>query len=353
MPNSKRRALPPLLPVSEIKSRLNLLFPEEFPDRSILTGNAASRVLFVFLYGGFIEPEGRFLRPSFIYFFTDEQADQQGDEARLRWAGNALRPGFRPAGLRWYADNSRETIRDDLMRNQLVRLGVVGRRPGVPTTSSQPIYCLSITFATLFDPQLKDDQLAEAMAIWRKAHLSEASQSRMRLRAARLGADATDVLVNMPDGSRVRVSAGPSSLILKGIVEHFAPRYLDQPAVLWISASDKKIHPQFVEAAAVVGLKFQPNAELPDLILADLGDPVRFVFCEIVATDGAVTEARKADLLKIIRASNVPEARVEFLTAFEDREAGPFRKNFGALAGDGMAWFRTEPELLVRLTRFR
>lgn len=108
-----------------------------------------------------------------------------------------------------------------------------------------------------------------------------------------------------------------------------------------------------MEAAAVVGLKFQPNAELPDLILADLGDPVRFVFCEIVATDGAVTEARKADLLKIIRASNVPEARVEFLTAFEDREAGPFRKNFGALAGDGMAWFRTEPELLVRLTRLR
>ena len=60
------------MPVSEIKSRLNLLFPEEFPDRSILTGNAASRVLFVFLYGGFIEQDGRFLRPSFIYFFTDE-----------------------------------------------------------------------------------------------------------------------------------------------------------------------------------------------------------------------------------------------------------------------------------------
>ena len=108
-------------------------------------------MLFVFLYGGFIEREGRFLRPSFIYFFTDEQADQQGDDARLRWVGNALRPEFRPAGLRWYADNSRETIRDDLMRNQLDRLGVVGRRPG------------------------------------------EASQSRMRLRAARLGADATVV----------------------------------------------------------------------------------------------------------------------------------------------------------------
>ena len=41
---------------------------------------------------------------------------------------------------------------------------------------------------------------------------------------------------------------------------------------------------------------------------------------------------------------------------FIEREGRFLRPSFiyfGALAGDGMAWFRTEPELLVRLTRFR
>ena len=59
----------------------------------------------------------------------------------------------------------------------------------------------------------------------------------------------------MPDGTRLRVSAGPSSLILKAMIEQFAPRYLKQPVVLWISASDKKTWPQFVEAAKHVGLR--------------------------------------------------------------------------------------------------
>ncbi len=345
--------LPELPDIGEIKARLNLLFPAEFPNRAILTGETAARAVFVFLYGGFVEHAERFLRPSFIYLFTAEQAKRRDHAVREQWAAQAATSGFRPAGKRWYADNSRETLRDDLIRNQLVPLGAVGRRLGIPTTSSKPIYFLTDSFAALWGPGLQGAALIEALAAWRSAHLNPSTLSRMKLRAARLGADATDVLIEMPDRTRTRLSAGPSSVILKGLIEDFAPRYLKQPMVLWISASDKKVHPHFVGAAALVGLAFPPNAELPDLILADLGEPVRFVFCEVVATDGAVTEARKADLLKIVHGSDIPLSQVEFLTAFEDREAGPFRKNFSALADEGIAWFRSEPDLLVRLTRLK
>ena len=71
--------LPELLSVEEVRNRLEIIFPEIIPDRNILVGIMAARVIFVFLYGGFIEGYGRYLRPSYIYFFTEEQAKKTSD----------------------------------------------------------------------------------------------------------------------------------------------------------------------------------------------------------------------------------------------------------------------------------
>lgn len=122
--------LPALIPVEEVQRRLGFIFPLTFPDRGILTGIMAARVVFVFLYGGFSEGTGRLLRPSHVYFFTAEQASKTTDADREYWLSVATRPGNRPDGKRWYADTSRESIRDDLMRNQLLRLGIMHKLPG-------------------------------------------------------------------------------------------------------------------------------------------------------------------------------------------------------------------------------
>jgi len=342
--------LPELLSVEEVRNRLEIIFPEIIPDRNILVGIMAARVIFVFLYGGFIEGYGRYLRPSYIYFFTEEQAKKTSDADRNLWLSVAARPGNRPAGERWYADTSRESIRDDLMRNQLLRLGIVQKLPGYATTSSSPINWLSSEFAALFDPSLVEVSLGKAALQWRLKHLDPAILQRMALRAQGVQARDGDVLIDMPDGTRIRVSAGPSSNIIKGLIEDFTARHMENPTVLWISASDKKAYPQFIALSESVGLKFNLNSELPDLILADMGTPVRFLLCEVVATDGAVTEMRKQALLALVRSSNIPEKSVQFVSAFEDRESAAFRKNFSQLAVDTLVWFRTEPELLLILS---
>jgi hypothetical protein len=336
--------------IEEVRRRLEVIFPETFPDRSILIGIMAARVIFVFLYGGFVKGQGRFLRPSHVYFFTEEQAKMTTDQDRNHWLLVATRPGHRPEGKRWYADTSREPIRDDLMRNQLLRLGIMQKLPGRPVTSSLPIYYLSWDFAALFDPVLNDEALATAAQEWQSIHLDPATLQRMALRAQGIHLRDGDVLIEMPDRARIRISGGPSSEIIKGLIEDFTSRHMENPAVLWVSASDKKAYPQFVELAASVGLKFNLNAELPDLILADIGKTMRFLFCEVVATDGAVTETRKQALLALVRESNIPISAVQFLSAFEDREASAFRKNFSQLALDSLVWFRTEPDLLVILS---
>jgi hypothetical protein len=342
--------LPAMLSVQEIQERLTLIFPEEFPNRGILVGVMAARVVFVFLYGGFIEGEDRYLRPSNVYLFTEEQAGKCSDAERLDWIATVNRPGHRMPGRRWYADTSREPIRDDLMRNQLLRLGIMQKLPGNPTTTSLPINFLSRDFADLFSPGLAAADLIAATKKWYSLHMDQATRQRMALRAQGIQAKKGDLFIDLPDGTRIRITAGPSSQIAKGLIEEFATRHLESPAVLWLSASDEKAIPQFVKLAASVGLEFDVGAELPDLILADMKDPVRFLFCEVVATDGAVTESRKEALLGIVRDSNVPEEAVEFLSAFEDREAAAFRKNFSRLASDSLVWFRTEPGLLVVLS---
>ncbi len=341
--------LPPLPSVEEIRRRLALIFPEVFPDRRILVGEMAARVIFVFIYGGSVEGFGRYLRPAHVYLFTAEQSQLTSETDRLEWVIRTRRQGYRPAGTSWYADTSKETIRDDLMRNQLLRLGIMQKLPGIQSVSPKPTSYLRADFVALFDPSLAGEDLAAAISAWAERRLSPSTLQRMALRAQGIQAKDGDVFINLPDGSTLRISGGASALITKDVVEQFARRHLKHAAVLWVSASDKKAYPQFVELCSAVGLEFDLGAELPDLILADMTDPIRILFCEIVASDGPVTEARQNALFEIVDRSQIPRESVEFLTAFEDREATPFRKTFSQLAGNSMVWFRTEPGLLVTL----
>lgn len=350
----KAVSLPTLLSVKEIRKRLNLIFPDSFPDRTILVGDMAAKVIFVFLYGGFIDGSDRYLRPSFIYFFTEDQAKKKQDRNRTDWAASSIKPGFRPEGTRWYAgDGTREPIRDDLIKNELMRLGIVTKQPGYAVTSPKPTLALVDHFSILFDPDLTNDALVTAINVWRDTHLDQAVLQRMALRAKGIQAKKGDILIEMPDETKIRISAGPSSLIIQGLIEDYAKRHMTDPAVLWISESDKKEHLHLKEMAESVGLRFDLNAELPDLILAELGDPIEFIFCEVVASDGAVTESRKETLLQIIESSKIPTETVKFLTAFEDREAPAFRKNFSKLAIGSLMWFRTEPDLIILLSNHK
>lgn len=342
-----------LVSLKEVQQRLGQIFPQAFPDRRILVGTMATRVVYVFLYGDFIEGSGHYLRPSHVYFFTGEQATKTAQSERTEWRKDAGKPGFRPLGERWYADNSRESIRDDLMRNTMLRLGIAHKQSGIAVTSSKPIWYLDTDFAALFQPSLKGRALAQAIAKWRESALDKGTLQRMALRASGIQKKAGDIFIEMPDGARMRVSAGPSSVIAKDVIEQYAQKHLKAPSVLWLSASDKKAYPQFVELAATVGLRFDLNAELPDVILADMTQPVKFVFCEIVASDGAVTEARREALIQLIKRSRIPLSHVTFVTAYEDRDAAPFKKNFSQLAYNSYVWFRTEPELLVHLSSLR
>ena len=141
---------------------------------------------------------------------------------------------------------------------------------------------------------------------------------------------------------------GPSSEITKAVVEVFAPTFLTDPAVVFLSESGNKVVARDDELARSIGLTIQADKNLPDTILVDLGPthPL-LVFVEVVATDGPISQRRKEALEKLVAAAGFPAEHVAFVTAYLDRSAGPFKKTVDSLAWGSYAWFAAEPERLV------
>ena len=340
----------PLLPeIPEIEKRLKLVFPEGTPHRVYVVREMAAKTIFAMLYVGAVEGSGCWLAPKHVYRFSNAQTRIQTDEGRKTFREAAMRPGFVPKRDRWYADNSREPIRDETLKEGLVALGAVTVRPGIPTTSGQPRYALRTDFAELFNPQLQADMLAEKIVSWQKKHLSAEAQARLHIvrhgRTAAVGA----VTVRLPSGESRNMQAGLSSEITKQVVETFAPRFLVDPAVIWISESGNKVIQRDDALAREIGLDIRPERALPDIILADVADPLLLVFVEVVATDGSINESRRQSLLQVARDSKIDERHLLFVTAFLDRTESAFRKAVSNLAWGSFAWFAAEPKSVIAL----
>ena len=86
--------------------------------------------------------------------------------------------------------------------------------------------------------------------------------------------------------------------------------------------------------------KIEPDKNLPDLILADLGptEPL-IVFVEVVATDGAITLRRQEAIYSLTDAAGFHRSQIAFLSAYLDRDSAGFKKTIAGLAWNSFAWF--------------
>ena len=345
-------SLPSLLAVSDIHERLEAIFPDGIANRNYLTREIAAKTVFVMLYIGAVEGTGRWLRPDQVTRMTDSQAPLAGDNDREAWLTNSMRPTAGDIEGRWYAANTREPIRDETLREGLVRTGAVKERGGLPTTSPLPRYALSIGFADLFDPGLMGKSLRASIEEWQAEHLSAGALARLAI--VRRGATAGEgrVLVTFPSGETRHMEPGPSSAISKAVVEEFAPRFLERPAVIWLSESRNRVVARDDGLAHDIGLSIQADRNLPDLILADVG-PVKplLVFVEVVATAGPINEARQTVLMALAAEAGFSEEQVAFLTAYSDRDNAAFKRSVSELAWRSFAWFMSEPNHIVLLRR--
>lgn len=338
--------------ISLISERLQAIFPEGTENRNYVTREMAARAIYVMFYTTAIEGTDRWIRPSQITGMSDIQSDLIDYESREAWTLKSLtQKNWRPADA-WYAENSREPVRDETLRNGLVPFRAVVERPGIATTSSKPKYALEKEFSELFDQALVGEALTKAIASWQSTHLSKTAMSRLLLvkRGAKISSDA--VAVRLPNGELRSLSPGPSSVITKSVIEEFSARFLVEPIVLWLSESGRKVVTQDDALARELRLTIDSSKALPDIILVDLGsDPagseMLVMFVEVVATDGPINRERKNSLTKLAKEAGFDENHLAFLTAFSDRSSSAFRKCIADLALNSYAWCASEPDNII------
>ena len=339
---------PPLLPVPDIHERLQTIFPEGTENRNYVTRERAAKAVFVMLYIGAVEGSGCWLRPDQVTRMTTAQAALVEHAAREAWLEESMRRTVGSIEGRWYAANTREPIRDETLRKGLVRMGSVKEREGLPTTSPRLRYALAAGFARLLDPGLTGQTLRAEIEAWRAENLSRGALARVAIMRRGAVAGEGKVLVTFPNGETRHMEPGPSSVISKAVVEDFAPRFLERPGVIWLSDSRNQVVARDDRLANEIGLTVQPDRNLPDLIMVDLGpDEPLLVFVEVVATAGPVSEARRTALMAIATGAGFSEDQVAFLTACADRDDAAFKASVGVLAWRSFAWFMSEPGHIV------
>ncbi|MCP3958771.1 MAG: hypothetical protein GY719_13035 [bacterium] len=134
------------------------------------------------------------------------------------------------------------------------------------------------------------------------------------------------------------------------MVESFAPRFLNEPAVVAISESAVKLGYQDREVSKAIGLTIDVSGTLPDVVMVDLGsDPPLLVFVECVVTDGPVSERRKEDLEALAAGGGFQASDCAFVTVFRDRAEPVYRRMASSFAWGSFVWFASEPEHIVLL----
>ena len=349
----------PLPTVIDCEARLEHIFPRAAFD-TVLSNPLAAWSVAALLYvdavvpaSGNLPADATWARPSTVLWLSFDVYARDDPASRAAWrdaalGGNAKR---RVAELEatWdltfdprYGDNSREQVRDETWPRWADE-GAVRVKPGVRKTSPAPRWALTDAFADLFDPSLTGQAFFDALETFREAHMSPPGRVKA-LTARQRGERAHAVKVALPSGDVRQLEPGESSVILKGVIEHWAPRRLADAVVLSISEPGDKVYTADAATMQRLGLTIDPTTLLPDAVLVDVGaTPTVFWIVEAVASDGPIDEDRKRRLLRWAAEQRIPEQSCRFLTAFGSRNAAPAKRRLKDLAAGTFAWYADEP----------
>lgn len=332
-----------------------MIFPRAAFD-SIHSNPLAGAAIAAMIYVDAVAPPGgsdppTWARPSTCIWMSDSVLAHRADAERLAWRNAAERNKNRVVQLleTWgeefhprYADNTRETLRDETF-NSWLEHGALRRRAGLPTSSGAGRWALTASFADLFAPELIGEELAEAVETWRSNNMSPGPRLRA-MRAADRARQQHEVTVSLPGGTTRHLEPGDASIILKGVIEEWAPTRLVDPVVLTISEPGDKIFTGDAGTLRRLGVHLDPSRVLPDALLADIGqDPVVFWIIEAVASDGPITNERMQRLLAWAHEQRIDPATCRFLTAFISRTSAAARRRLKDLAIGSYAYYADEP----------
>lgn len=237
-------------------------------------------------------------------------------------------------GIR-YAPNTRETIRDEAVKF-FTEAGLLLRnpdKPDRPTNSGNTVYQLEPSALALLQNHGTPAWPANLASYLDTRSSIQAEIHRHRTLAR--------VPVTLPDGRQLTLSPGGQNLLIKAVVEHFAPIFTPGGVVAYIGDTETKFLHLETAYLAKLGIILDAAAKMPDVVIHDVKRNW-LVLIEAVTSAGPVDGKRRSELKQLFKEST---AGLVFVTAFETRKA--MQSFLSQISWESEVWIAEAPEHLV------
>ncbi len=234
-----------------------------------------------------------------------------------------------------YAANTRERIRRSTL-HQFIDMGLVrlnSDEPGRPPNSPKNVYQIEPSALELLQ-SFGGDQWDVRLESYLE---SMAGKNRLRQRARQM----ERIPVTLPDGEVLKLTAGGQNVLVKEIVEQFAPRFTPGGHVIYVGDAGKKHRHYDVQYLHRLGIEIDPHGKMPDVVIHHVARNW-LILIEAVTSHGPVNVLRHNQLRDLFAKSR--EGLV-FVTAFLDRIA--MREYLPEIAWETEVWVADAPGHLI------
>ena len=234
-----------------------------------------------------------------------------------------------------YAPNTRESIRRFTL-HQFVRMGLVLLNPddpSRPTNSPKNVYRIEPGALALLR-RYGTDEWEGALAAW-LASVEGSNRLAEQARAMQR------IPVTLPNGQRFELTPGGQNVLVREIIEEFAPRFTPGGHVVHVGDAGEKHLFYDARYMKKLGVEIDPHGKMPDVVIHHV-ERNWLVLIEAVTSHGPVNVLRHNQLKELFAGST---AGLVFVTAFLDRAA--MRGYLPELAWETEVWIADAPEHLI------
>jgi hypothetical protein len=234
-----------------------------------------------------------------------------------------------------YAPNTRETFRRQSM-HQFIQAGVClynPDKPERPVNSPLAVYQIAPAILQLlraYGTKKYKRKLDEHLSIHKTLAEMYAKEREMAM-----------VPLMIRDGVEIALSAGDHSLLIKAIVEEFAPRFIAGGRLLYVGDTGDKYGYFDADRLAALGVVLDNHGKLPDVLIYSEEHNWLFLI-ESATSHGPVDSKRHTELEELF--SQCTAGRV-YVSAFPNRKL--FMKYLESIAWETEVWIAVAPSHMV------
>jgi hypothetical protein len=220
--------------------------------------------------------------------------------------------------------------------HQLVQAGVAlynPDKPDRPVNSPLAVYQISPELLAVLRTYRTDKyraKLDEYLSVHKTLAKKYAKEREMAM-----------VPLKVKDGVKITLSAGDYSLLIKAIVEKFAPRFVTGGRLVYVGDTGDKYGYFDIDLLSKLGVVLDNHGKLPDVVIYSGENNWRFLI-ESVTSHGPVDAKRHTELEHLFSSSTA--GRV-YVSAFPNRKI--FMKYLKVIAWETEVWIADAPTHMV------